>query len=348
MAPTSTTIAPPALDASRRVARGRAAPERRCASPAPRRGQRSPRCARAPGARPFEAARLRSPTAFCELGAAEPARALSRCGATRSAPARSRSAASRSRSALAIALGVPLPALAASRRSSPPPARRRRPRRRWPTQRSPPVRPRARRAPSPARPAPRRARPARMRARLRRRDSRYAAGSAWPKRRRTPGRRTRSSAGRSVRRSWRGIASRRWARSSSELGIGRRIVMSGATDSSTSTTSASWCHGKAASHAWPSSGAHGLCSRSASARERPPSAISASDGRTNLRPRTPNQRPLSSSRSPSPSSKRSSSKKISPAVTAGWTALAMRSPMMTARLPTRCNERARKDCARLG
>ena len=63
-----------------------------------------------------------------------------------------------------------------------------------------------------------------------------------------------------------------------------------------------------ASHGWPSSAAHGLCSRSASRRRCSSPSTSVRLGRMNLRPRTPNQRPFTSNRSPSAISNRSSSK----------------------------------------
>ena len=109
-----------------------------------------------------------------------------------------------------------------------------------------------------------------------------------------------------------------------EPGVGSMTVMSGATVSSILPGSApSRSIGNAASHSSPSWAAHGLCSRSASARWRLSPVPSVSVGRTNLRPRKPNHRPDSASWPPPRGSNRSTSKLTLPAPRSGSTACAI-------------------------
>src|ERR671931_2907348 len=66
-------------------------------------------------------------------------------------------------------------------------------------------------------------------------------------------------------------------------------------------------HGNAATQSVPSSAAQGLCSSSASRLRSPSSVLTVSEGRMKRMPRTPDQRPVTSSRSSPVTSKRSSS-----------------------------------------
>ena len=93
-------------------------------------------------------------------------------------------------------------------------------------------------------------------------------------------------------------------------GGGRSTVSAPTSSSPSPTSSCGPSHGNAAIHVAPSSAFQGLCSSSASSRRRPPPTWTVSTGRTKRRPRTPNQRPSTSSRSSPDHWKRSSSKPV--------------------------------------